>query len=68
VRILDVAGRVVRELPIACCAATPAAAATWTAHWDGRTSHGPPAVAGIYWIAVDAGRTRPAGGRIAVVR
>lgn len=46
-RILDVAGRCIRELSW-----TPAARGTWTARWDGRTGDDVEAAAGLYLVEV----------------
>jgi hypothetical protein len=56
IRILDAAGRPVRSLP-----PRNLSAGTHALTWDGRTSSGAPAFAGVYFYEVDAAGVRVAG-------
>jgi glucose/arabinose dehydrogenase len=69
VRILDVAGRVVRELPLAAAASATRDLSAWSAWWDGRTSHGAAAAPGVYLVEFGTGASGAiARGKMALVR
>ena len=61
--VVDMAGRVVTRIP-----GRHWEAGTWSVAWDGRTSRGTPAAAGIYFVQMRVDGRRVGLGRLALIR